>query len=122
MTSSNRITFFDYLKSKKNLLIIWFTIHFFALFVNSFKVYVSFYIDRELFKPDYYFYLFTSEPYFLYPPSSSFWPFSHYLNIPGRGYDTFNGIFYGYDISEFIIYSFGILLVLYFIWNANNKK
>jgi hypothetical protein len=126
--------FTDYIKSKKNLLIIWFLFHGFALFVNVCDIggditsqsnphYIS-----GLLVYDYtgYTYLFTNS-LTSSAKAGHFWPFvkfydkyyGHYQNGDEYPVTMFNGIFYQYDISEFLAYTILIFLILYIRWNSN---
>lgn len=124
--------------SKRNLLLIWFLFHGFALFVNVFKIEY----DLNKVNPPWVIekkFLFTNTEY--NSEQKTFWPFVMYK--PGPYYftdeeranlsdrqdfykwkiDKFNGIFFQYDISEFIFYSIFIFVILYIWWNMKfNKK
>lgn len=130
------MTFPEYLKSKQRFIIIWSSIHAFALFVNLFGIEgdISSRSD-SIGRKDYTsFYLFTKErDQFSYDskPSENFWPFVQFYksNISYNPYaqrkedfSSFKGIFYEYDISEFIAYSLLLLLVLYFFWTAKKPS
>jgi hypothetical protein len=130
-------TFTNYIKSKRNLLIIWFLFHGFALFVNVFDIegyhtynQRSTKDDIETHYEDSYFNLFTSSDYLTGPKSRDFWPFvkfyestkSNGSSVNDGAYEmvttNFYGIFNQYDYSEFIAYSIIIFLVLYLQWNS----
>lgn len=128
------MTYTEYLKSKRTLLITWFIIHSFALFVNFFSIEGD--ISSESNRSNYKDYtttnLFTTEHKINYSnkkPSSQFWPFvkfydsdvsyNPYMNRK-EDFSKFRGIFYQYDISEFIAYTALLFLILFFVWP--NKK
>ena len=114
-------TFFGYLKQRRNLIVIWSLVNLFALFVNKFNIDVCIYPNNDTV------YLFTNEPKSY---ENSFWPFVHYVEKSGftGTFDfivisrTFNGIFFNYDISEFIFYISLIFVILYFVWNSKQKR
>lgn len=146
------MTFVDYLKSKRNFLIIWFLIHGFALFVNVFHIQgnnrtVKDYIEERTAHEDVNdINIFTSPESHLVSAqknTEAFWPFVEFYKHQhlGPDYSTtgyegnkadkyvkdfidFNGIFFQYDYSEFIAYSILIILIFYFIWNSrfSNSK
>ena len=131
------MTFITYLKRKRNFLIFWFLFHGFALFVNVFHIeydLVSSYPPDVIEKK----FVFTNGEY--QSERETFWPFVMYK--PGPYYftdkerdmlkdrsdfsdwriDKFNGIFFQYDISEFIFYSIFIFVILYIIWSIKYGK
>lgn len=124
------MTFVEYLKPKQRFIITWLAIHAFALFVNLFKIEgdISSKHDSDGRKDYTSFRLFTKDrgQYSFDPkPSESFWPFVKYYQSKvsynpymqrKEDFSSFNGIFYQYDISEFIAYNLILLLVFYFVW------
>lgn len=111
------MSFSQYLKSKSTTLVLWFSIHAFAFFVNYFG------LNGQIFKTpiggDYigggYLYkttnLFTSGNKYFYE-TTDFWPFvDFYEKGSGNG---FRGIFNDYDLPEFIFYTTVIFIVLFF--------
>lgn len=142
------MSFQDYLKSKRNFLVIWFAIHAIALFVNLFNIegdvspqIIRNQIGSTLYRNWSFVHLFTDKDYNT-TKNEHFWPFVKFYksdrlvdyNRDGIGgpsvweYKTdtsfFHGIFYQYDLSEFIAYSLLVFLILYFRWNLkhSNKK
>lgn len=140
------MTFKNYLLTKKNFLIIFFLINAFALFVNIFKIEGKIEegsnvdSERQIIKnhctPKGYSYEACSYSSWVYlwtakeegsNHENGFWPivkfysdFSYGINPTTKIHmhnGSFNGIFYQYDISEFIAYSLLIFVILYFIWN-----
>jgi len=126
--------FSDYLKSKRNFIIIWFAFHGFALFVTVFGItggkfkhstthviFSDFGIREEL--VDEPVYLLTDSDRFDKETYSNFWPFSLEFNAP-NDYAYFRGVFYRYDYSEFIAYAIFIFLFYYIFWEVKikNKK
>ncbi len=134
------MTFTNYVKSKQSFLIFYFLLHGFALFVNIFD------IEGDMSKPlaatvkgelnDYTkFHLFTTTSNFSgndkdKKPSSQFWPIVPFRksnrsynpdNNTRFDFSKFNGIFFQYDASEFLAYSFLILLVLYLRWSSKQQ-
>jgi hypothetical protein len=143
------MTFKEYLKSKKNLIIIYLCFNLFALFVSGFG------IEGVIQKGDRncmncreipVIHIFTDNyNQFTINSQNKFWPFSGITNsilIEHNSYgsyvhDTnlfkpipencnkiidFFGIFYMYDMSEFIAYIFLLFIVLYFRWENKRKK
>ena len=65
-----------------------------------------------------------------YDKENDFWPMSQYIdtysNPVGSRYEhlppakTFNGIFAGYDLSEFLVYTIGALLI-YLIYKFTDR-
>ncbi len=126
------MSFKQFLISKRKLLVIWFSIHTFALFINYFE------IDNTIILKSY-----RRETHISVFSTSSggetteFWPFvdfyTHYTwerqvwdgvswySVTEHRYN-FNGIFYKYDISEFIAYSIAIFLFLFFKFEQTNKS
>lgn len=131
------MSFKSYLIKHKNLLIFWFLFHGFALFVNVFNIEYDLnsmnppgVIEKK--------FVFTNSEY--KSERKTFWPFVMYK--PGPYYftdeernmlrdrpdfsqwriDKFNGIFFQYDISEFIFYSILIFLILYLVWETKRKS
>ncbi len=138
------MTFPNYLNSKRNFLIIWLCFHFFALFLNVFKIEG---VIREVencanCQTRSYLYLLTNQHEREGDESfSNFWPISGitttYVYNSGyfkqknifyspEDYETkyvnFNGIFNDYDISEFIAYNLILLVILYFKWDKRFKN
>ncbi len=109
------MSYLKYISERKNLLIIWFSFHFLALFVNIFMI-------QGVFSE--YFNLLCRYPDYKDNAASHFYPFVKIIEISDiSGRKTyFNGIFYLYDISEFIAYSFLIFLILYIAYQGKNKK
>lgn len=115
------MNFKTYLEKKSKLLVIWFTIHGSALFLNLFGI-----RGEIIDKPGLEITLFTRGT----PDTKDFWPFvKFYSNYSYQysigdinSYNVFSGIFYDYDFSEFIAYSVIIFLVLYFSFIQNQKK
>ncbi len=113
--------FLDYIKSKTTFLVSWFVFHGFALFVNIFEI-----DPKYWYHPPYI----DDETHFLQNgggEGSDFWPFVKFSESNTSGslingvivpnvvkVHTFNGIFYRYDLSEFIAYSILIFIALYF--------
>lgn len=146
------MTFIEYLKSKRTFIIIWLSIQGIALFVNLFKIEGKTEYSHTTFTEqrtegrypgtynvtvDRYANILTTEPNNFYGEkgnSSYFWPFvkfsetNKYLN--SRDYNTyyehtshsFKGIFYRYDVSEFIAYNVILLLVFYFMWSGKKSS
>ena len=130
------MAFTEYLNSKRNLLVFWFLFHTFALFVNYFQIEGLYSIRRyaehvESGDDDNY-YIFTKAEDFK-DSKQKFWPFVKFIVNKNEVYKQygwqskynpidFNGIFYEYDISEFIAYSLLVILVLYLKWNSKKKK
>lgn len=118
------MSYSQYLKSKSTFLVIWFSVHAFALFVNFFKIkgQILRTPNGGNFISGGYFYkttnLFTSaNKYNNY--SSDFWPF---VNFFGKGSDNgFRGFFNDYNLPEFIFYSTIIFIVLFFRYKSKNK-
>lgn len=124
--------FTQYLKSKQNLLIVLVLINLVALFVNIFQIEGD--ISPKDIITDKYekyagVYLFSNSyvEHKSDKPSSHFWPFVKFYksktlynpyNNSKSVFSTFNGIFYKYDISEFIAYVFTIFLLLYIRWKS----
>ncbi len=117
------MSFTDYLYLKKNFLIWWFVIHGFALFVNLIKIEDDFWISHSR----------TSVNLFSDYDNRSerhFWPFvEFYYDIETYNREDgltktsyFEGIFYQYDISEFIAYSILVFLLLYFKFEETIKQ
>ncbi len=141
------MNFTSYLKRNKNFLIIWFLFHGFALFVNFFgikgdvgntKKYIS---NRTAYEIINDINLFTNSSYLNKNSTSSFYPFVQFyehfktpIDYSTSGYEgsnadyyekeftTFNGIFYKYDISEFIFYFILILVFFYFRFESIKSK
>lgn len=130
------MTFIEFLKSKQKVIIIWLAIHGFALFVNFFKIEgnISSHHDSESRKDYTSFRLFTKDrgTYSYDPkPSESFWPFVKFYKSAvtynpylqrEEDFSSFNGIFYQYDISEFIAYNLILLLIFYFTWSGKKSS
>jgi hypothetical protein len=118
--------YLTFLKSKKNFLISWFTFHLVALFVNFFG------IEGGITETDN---LLTTKPDFYNRPSEHFYPFVKFAHKsqyyePGPLYNSgpttktntyFHGIFYQYDISEFLAYTFLIFLILYIVFQSKKN-
>ena len=95
-----KISFLDHLKAKRNLLIIWFCVHGFALFVNIFGIQGN--LDgsddattHDYSKEDVSVNLFTTSPTHGFHVENEFWPIVSYT----ERYNTlritqFKGIFY----------------------------
>ncbi|MFD2891197.1 hypothetical protein ACFS5J_04125 [Flavobacterium chuncheonense] len=118
------MNYFEFLKSKAKLIVIWFIVNGLALFVNIFEI-----KGRVYFKNRHGGYLsgrdndtvnfFTTNTY-----QNDFWPFVDFFDNAdnlNRGF-IFRGIFLNYDISEFIAFSLLIFIILYFNFEAKNKK
>lgn len=130
------MTFIEYLKTKQRFIVIWLAVHAFALFVNLFKIEgdISSRNDSSGRKDYTSFRLFTKDrgDYSYDPkPSEKFWPFvGFYKSKVGynpymqrkEDFSSFNGIFYQYDISEFIAYNLILLLVFYFMWSGKKSS
>jgi len=119
-----QVNFLSYLGSKRNLLIFWYCFHGLGLFVNSFNILGN--VKSEKFSSDDTFIHVNLLTYKKYA-YNEFWPFVSFVSDEsisdmGKHHKYFNGIFYDYDISEFIFYSLFILVILYVIWNVKQKK
>lgn len=103
------MTFTDYLNTKKKFLIYYFLFHSFALFVNVFL------IEGKISE---YTNLLTRENFSISGDTETkhFWPIVKYVDSFYDGSSYFNGIFYHYDISEFLGYSVLIFVALYFYY------
>jgi hypothetical protein len=108
------MTFGNYLKSKQQLLIVWFVIHGIALFVNYFG------IKGQV---NYHTYILT-EHAVNQESKSYFWPFVKFVY---EGHWTtgvtsnFVGIFYEYDFSEFLAYGILAFLIAYWRWHYKSR-
>lgn len=125
-----------YLKSKQNLLLVFLLINVLALFVNIFEIKgdVSPYnIVTDKYERYSGVYLFSNSyvEHKSDKPSHHFWPFVKFYesetlynpyNSSKSVFSKFNGIFYKYDISEFIAYIFSILLILYIRWKSKYEE
>lgn len=130
------MTFLEYLKLKQRVIIIWLSIHAFALFVNFFKIEgdISNNHDSDGRKDYTSFRLFTKDrgQYSFDPkPAECFWPFVKFYHSKvsynpymqrKEDFSSFNGIFYQYDISEFISYNLILLLTFYLRWSAKKSS
>ena len=94
------------------MLLIWFFVHSLALFVNFFGIKGS--LDKQ-------FNILTSSE--SKSQSGKFWPFVELVSLYRVGEkDYFNGVFYGYDFSEFLAYSVLIFGFLYLSFLYGKKK
>ncbi len=122
------MNYFIYLKKNLDALIFWFTFHGLALFVNVFNIegilfdkyydlgYSFFHYHKQI-------NLFTTAPVGDNSTSSSFWPinlFAIKFQNDSKLETKFPGIFFEYDISEFIAYSFIIFLVSYIFYKIDD--
>ena len=138
--------FSEYLKSKTNLLVIWFLFHGIALFVNVFNIkgdvssetkYIEDRTSKRVFNDIYLLTVDKSMRPYNEKKSEAFWPFVNFYSNKLKGPDysrngyegdkadyyitrfvEFNGIFFQYDYSEFLAYSVLLFLVLYLKWNS----
>ncbi|WCM40813.1 hypothetical protein MG290_07450 [Flavobacterium sp. CBA20B-1] len=124
------MSFTQYLKDKSTFLVIWFSIHAFAFFVNFFKINGQIlktpngsdfigggytYKTTNLFTSANKHYSSSNHNY-----TSDFWPF---VNFFGKSSDNgFRGFFNNYNLPEFIFYSTVIFIILFFRYKAMNKK
>lgn len=130
------MAFTEFLKSKQRFIIIWLAIHGLALFVNLFGIEgnISSRNDSSGRKDYTSFRLFTKDrgEYSYDPkPSEDFWPFVGFYKSKvsynpymqrKEDFSSFNGIFYQYDISEFIAYNLILLLIFYFMWSGKKPS
>lgn len=114
--------FENYLSVKRNVLILWFAVHGFGLFVNFFgiegKVNSRGHTSTRIFTTTQrgsssHFWPFVG----IYKSNVSYNPFSNKT----EDFSAFKGLFYRYDISEFIAYTMLILGILYFKWDSGQK-
>lgn len=139
------MSFIDFLKCRKNFIIIWLIFHSFALFVNVFN------IEWVVQKGDRYclncqkipaIHIFTDDEYKTEENiTANFWPFTitnTYVYHNTRRYEksifyqtksadekkiiNFGGIFNDYDYSEFLAYNFILLIFFYFKWDRSKKN
>lgn len=124
------MTFNSYLKSKRTLLIYYFLFHGIALFVNVFGIEWDVSNNKSTQSFDDFrttHILTTKKNDFndVQNPSSQFWPIVPFYKSekeynPTKNVDAdlseFKGIFYQYDISEFLAYTALIFLILYLRW------
>jgi len=106
------MSFGEYLISKKRFLIFYFMFHSTALFINLFNIEGSINDNTNLL---------TTEP-FRMKASEHFWPVVDYTADYGRGDTYFHGVFYNYDISEFLAYGILIFVALYFYYENKPKS
>jgi len=119
-------------QNTKRFLIVYLIIVFFAFFVNLVgwegKIYSE---DNpyEYFTRQYYTRIFTKDNDFS-SKLNHFWPISSYTDTSDELYGigsrrvftkNFNGIFYNFDITEYIFYSLLPFIILYIkkIWESN---
>lgn len=126
MKSVKEMNYFEYLKSKSLLLVTWNTINASALFVNYFKIKGSIHINQgDINEKSDLINIFTTnaDSYV----QRDFWPFVEFINEKEYDYyglknQLFNGIFYNYDLSEFIAYTLLIFIVLFFIFESKKNR
>ena len=131
------MSFIEYLNSKRNFIIIWFSFHLTALFFNVFNIQgVIQEGDRNCLNCQQIAAIHAFTDDFEVDKMSNFWPFSLtstyvYYNYmrhdesifyktksnKERKIVNFKGIFSDYDYSEFLAYNFILLLILYFKWD-----
>jgi len=140
------MNFLSYLSSKRNLIILWTLFHGIALFVNTFEIEIC---SNKIESSNNTNYAPTFRRICILCNSSrkdvaksEFWPFVQfyvdnlayeneedkrrndvYISM-GKGSQIikrFGGVFYQYDISEFIAYSILLLLILYFKWSLKSN-
>lgn len=146
------MNFVNFLKTKQKFIIIWLVIHGLALFVNKFNIEAevpsknekNYEVRNNGTYPGNYEVLtyritniLTTAPSNYYGEkgnSSFFWPFVKFYKsekfLSAKGFQsyfenriyTFNGIFYRYDISEFIAYNILLILVFYFLWSTKKTS
>lgn len=120
--------FTDYLKSKSSLLLTSFLFLLFALFVNYFKIKGKVwdnYSDRTeqmSWMDSKTLNLFTDSPgnELDSEPQKNFWPFVKFMDPEYKNLDgwEFRGVFFQFDISEFLAYSVIIITILFFRWKS----
>jgi len=113
--------YLNYLKKNINSLIFWFTFHGLALFVNYFNIEGIVFNEYTDFGNSYIKYhkeinLFTTKSHGYEFTSPAFWPINLFSIKFENDYKTetiFPGIFFEYDISEFIAYGIIFFLISY---------
>lgn len=125
-------SFINYLISKKLLTILFLLINSFAVFVNVNKIYGEYKTKNkcnETLETTNYF--LTSYNNTFNGVKSQFWPFVDFFQhsndeLPPEGMrwcsNSFKGIFYSYDYSEFLAYSVLFIVILFISWNIKTNK
>jgi len=116
--------FTEFLRAKQKLLILWLAMHTIALIANVFGVYAGYHDFKNSgeFGKNYSIHILTSEYRYYGGPSKEFWPFVEFIPQNRWDYFSYNGLFYCYDISEFILYNFLFFLILYLIWDTKYRN
>ncbi|MBC7721527.1 MAG: hypothetical protein H7068_05840 [Pedobacter sp.] len=98
----------EVIKKYRLLIFIWGSINLFALFVNVFNVHPEFVTKTEAWDKVYHYYYFTRQPVAEeYIDKDEFYPsvtFNSHRYLANTDIYYFNGLFFHYDISEFLFY------------------
>lgn len=132
------MNYLNYLKTKSKTIVIIMIINVFAFFVNLFKIdgkidmfeFVDYSEAGFAKHQDKIFINFFTKTDFV--PENGFWPFANTFEKSRRlisngiddiptDYYIFRGVFYNYDISEFIAYTILLFVVLYFKYEKKSK-